>query len=210
MSNKVDNIVVAYQESYDDDKFVELYNELKRTKEVLLNKLRKSLPAAVAIAEIESIYDDAVFVCSQKFDATKGCSFVTFLSRDVEDKRKMYLRQLNAEKRKSDIDAIALDAKISVDSETSVADMLADPLAADADDNLNCEDILNHLKTFMQINTKNHTNGSLIALDAVYFDTREEKHAAMRRLLDCEISTSAIHKKIKRAKLAFKEYLENN
>ena len=210
MFNKIDSIVVDYQESYDDNKFVELYTELKQTREVLLHKLRKELPSSVSKDEIQAIYDDAIFRCAKKFDSSKKCSFVTFMSREIEDKRSMYVRAMNAEKRKSDNDAIALDAKVSPDSETSVAEMLADPLAADANDNLSCEDILTHLKTFMQSSTKNHTSGSLIAFDAVYFDTREEKHAAMRKLLGADLSTSAIHKKIKRAKLAFKEYLEKN
>ena len=210
MQTALENNVVEYQKSENDDIFVEIYSALIPTKRLILRKLRKSLPATILQDEIEAIYDDAVLSCVEKFSPEKGCGFVTFLTRETEDRRKMYLRYLNAEKRKSDAEAMAIDAKASADSETSIGELLADTAAVNAEDNLNCEVILDSLKNFMKTNARNHVNGSLIAFDAVYFETREEKHAAMRQLLGSDISTSGIHKKIKRAKEAFKKYLEEN
>lgn len=211
MSSSVEELVLQYQDCRENAVFNELYTELLPLKKVLLLQLRKSMPTTIPYADIESIYDDAIFYCAHKFSPGKGCAFKTFVSMEVEDSRKMHLRKLGATKRRADLTAVPLDAKLDNDTETAVVDMLTDDTATDAEDVLVAEGILDSLRAFRESSEKNEMFASLVALDAVYFETREEKHAAMCQLLGKDISTSGLHKKVKKAKIAFREFLgENN
>lgn len=208
---KIDDSVTAYQQNRTDENFVELYSALGVTMKKCFGRLRKALPAVVSNDDILGLIDDAVLSCIDKFDQQKGCSFVTFFCREIEDRRKDHVRHLNAEKRQADLTAVPLDAKLDNDTETTLVDMLTDDTATDAEDVLVAEGILDSLRAFRESSEKNKVHASLVAFDAVYFETREEKHAAMRQLLGKDISTSGLHKKVKKAKIAFREFLgENN
>lgn len=210
LMQKIDELVTEYKRNADEVVFEAIYEMLKPTRQQAAVRLRRSLPTSFGEAEIQEIIDDSVMQCIFNFSAEKGCSFITFLCRDIEDLRKMRIRKLNAEKRKSNVDAVALDATVSDDSDTCIADMLVDTNATDPLENLQCSDIVNSLKAFMQTSHKNHIAGTIIAYDVSSFESREEKHAAIENLLGQKMTTSGIHKKIKRAKVAFKNYLENN
>lgn len=210
MLASVEELVIQYQDGRDNDIFNAIYAELLPMKQVLVRKLRKCTPSAISDADVETFYEDAIYICAAKFSADKGCSFKTFVSMKAEDMRMAHIRALNAEKRQADATAVSMDTLIADSSEMRVVDMIADTSATDPVELLTGSEILDKLQSFMAVNAKNHTAGALIALDTVYFTSREEKHTAVQKMLGAELSTSGIHKKIQRAKIAFQKYLEEN
>lgn len=207
MLSTVEELVIQYQEKKDSDVFTEIYMELLPMKNIIVKKLRKRTPVAISDAEVETFFDDAVFHGAARFDATKGCSFNTFIYMVAEDMRRTHIRKLNAVKREADATAVSIDALATDSSETRIVDLIADDTAVDPMDVLAGSEMLESLKEFMAQSPKNYTAGTLIALDTVYFSTRDEKHAAMQKALGTELTTSGMHKKIQRAKTAFKKFL---
>lgn len=208
--DKIDVAVLAYQSERTDALFLEVYNSLEATRKKCFGRMRKSLPSAVTDADIYGIIDDAIMKCVKYFDPSKGSSFVTYLCKELESRRKDHVRHVNAEKRRGDMTAAHLDAPLEDDGGTTIGEQLQDTGAVNVDDLLAAQDIISSLTKFKEMSEKNSIYAALIAFDYTYFETREEKHDAMRLLLGKDFTTSGIHKKIKKAKLAFKQFLENN
>lgn len=209
MAGTVEQYVADYQGG-DVAAFSDIYDYAETMRKVTVKTLRKKLPSVVDDHEIDALFDSALLIAVTDFKEGEGCSFATFFKVVIENRKNNLLDAVNAEKRKCDYYHSSLDASVpddDGDSATLLATLL-DENAIDAMDNLQCHAIIEALQAFRKTSTKNAVYVDLIICDSMY-DTREEKHAAMREVLGSDFTASGIYKKLKKARAAFKEFFED-
>lgn len=205
----IEEHIFAYQNG-NKELFESIYELLLPTKRQAISRLRKLLPSCVSDDDISAMYDDEVFLCLEKYDPDLEASFKTFLFKALETSRKMHIRYLNAEKRHGDYLAESLDCPINSNTEKTIVDLIVDDSSVNPIDNLTCIDIINSLNTFRNTSKVNRTYADLIACSAMPYNSEEEKITAVSKVLGEKIEKSAMHKRIKRARNAFKIFLQNN
>lgn len=209
MLNTVEGFVTEFQ-SGNESVFSDIYCQLENTRRDCIRMLRRKIPASICMADIEAMFDDALLEAATTFKDDQDCAFVSFLKYILEVKRKMLLRYINADKRKDALSAESLDKEFEPDSGSCLLDLLIDEDAVNAEDNVTCNDLIDLLQSFRDSSKKNKEYADLIAYDCMAFSSKQEKHNAIQGMLGVSLTSSAIHKKIKRAKNAFKEYTEIN
>lgn len=211
MIGTVEQFVADFQEG-NESAFSDIYNHLENTRSECIRRLRRKLPSMIGDADIEALFDDAILVATNSFQQDKGCSFVTFLKMTLEQRSKNLMSYINAEKRQADYYHVSLSATNESDDGSDETDnllaTLVDEKAINAEDNLQCSALMDSLKEFRKLSKKNREYADLIIYDSMVFESREEKHAAIQAMMGVSVKSSAIHKRVKRAKKAFKEYFE--
>lgn len=191
-------------------RFTDIYSLTEATQGRCKRFLRKKLPATITDADISAIYDDALLQSVETFTGETDEEFEAYVYRASSSAGIDLLRKTNAEKRKANTGAISINSKVGTDETVEIADIVADTTKEHPDSLLACEDIIACLTAFRGINNKTREYADLIAFDTMLFPTKADKHDAMRGILGKDVTSSAIHKKLGRAKKSFREYLEEN
>lgn len=208
MTNTVEQHVRDFQLG-NAEAFEDIYEKLLSIKSQVISKLRKSLPSSVDNFEISAMYDDVVWKCSCTYQADLGTAFTTFLYKAAENECKMRIRSLNAEKRAANFYGVSLDStENSEDGSVALLNTLADEAAIDAQENVECLDMVELLEDFSSRSRLNKEYADLLIFNALPYTSNKEKHAVICDYLGETITASAIHKRIKRARSAFKKHTE--
>lgn len=209
MAETVEQYVADYQGG-DVAAFSDIYDYTEPMREVTVRSLRKKLPSVIDDHELDALFDSALMIAVADFKQGEGCSFSTFFKMVIEKRKNNLLDAVNAKKRQCDYYHTSLDASVAEDDGDSATLLttLLDENAIDAVDNLQCHAIFDALQDFRETSPKNAIYVDLIICESMY-DTREEKHAAMREVLGSDFTASGIYKKLKKARAAFKEFFED-
>lgn len=212
MIGTVEQSVEEFQKG-NESVFTEIYLQLEGTKSECVKRLRRKIPSVIGEADLEALFDDALLYATNSFKQDKGCSFVTFLKVILEQRSKNLLRSINTEKRSADYYSVPLTATSDADSEndesSNLLATLADESAVSADENLACKDIMDVLKEFRCLSKQYKEYADLIIFDSMVFSSKAEKHAAICAYMGSTVTSSALHKRIKRAKKAFRQYFDD-
>ena len=180
------------------------------TKRRAISRLRKLLPSFVNSDDINVMYDDTLLSCVKMYEFCSEASFNTYLFESLENARKMYIRHLNAKQKKIERSTESIDCPIADDTERTLEDVIVDDTSVNPVDNLICSDIISSLNAFRDTNKTNKAYADLIVCCAIPFNSEEEKLLAVSKVIGEEIGKSAMHKRIKRARSAFKTFLQKN